>query len=291
MSSVFVNGHFCMIINQIFNSTLFKNKTVVITGGGSGIGFGIAEVFASLGANIAICGRTQDKLDKSASKLLSYNIKILPKVADVRDFKQMSTFFDAVENELGPCDTVIAGAAGNFLCPAKDLSAKGFRTVIDIDLNGTFNTALAAYEQLKEQSGNLIMISAPQAFIPFEFQAHAGAAKAGVEQLVRQLALEWGRDGIRTNSIIPGPIEGTEGLSRLTHGPLHKTLADTIPLGRFGQLQDIGYAAAYLASPLASYVTGTFMIVDGGQYLNGTGIMNQATKLFLDTKKKHKKGI
>jgi len=266
-----------MRIQDILAKDLFAGKTIAVTGGGSGINFGIARTFADLGANIAICGRTEAKLEKAAEAFRETGAEVFTCVADVRDSGAMQTFMDGSKAVLGPADVVVAGAAGNFLCLAKDMSLNGFKTVVDIDLIGTFNTAKAAYGQLCETGGSLLMISAAQAFMPFAYQAHAGAAKAGVEQLMRQLALEWGKDGIRANAIVPGPVEGTEGLARLAATPLHQTLIDTIPMGRLGRTDDIGAAAAYLASPLASYITGSTLIVDGGQFLSGTGVLNNAT--------------
>ncbi|GAB5482603.1 MAG: SDR family oxidoreductase [Parasphingorhabdus sp.] len=267
-----------MKINEVFTRNLFKGKTVAVTGGGSGINLGIAHSFATLGANLAICGRTHAKLDAAAQELAGYGGAVFAQAADVRELDALQAFFDASAAELGPCDVVVAGAAGNFLCAIDKMSSNAFRTVVDIDLVGSFHTAKAAREQLTKTSGTLLLISAAQAFMPFEFQAHAGAAKAGVDQLMRQLAIEWGPDGIRVNCIVPGPIEGTQGMSRLLKSSLKDALLDTIPLGRAGKSEDIGAVAAFLASPLAGYITGTSLIADGGQYLNGTGVLNAATR-------------
>ena len=172
-------------------------------------------------------------------------------------------------------DVLVCGAAGNFLAPAEQLSANGFKAVVDIDLLGSFNASRAAFEQLRETRGCLLFISAGQATVPHVAQAHVGAAKAGVDNLMRNLALEWGRYGIRSNAIVPGPIEGTEGMKRL--GPddpaAHEQFTSAIPLSRYGTVDDIGQAAVFLASPLASYVTGALLVVDGGTYLPGSGLL------------------
>lgn len=272
-----------MRADTIFQPGLFKGQTALITGGGSGINFGIADLLASLGMNIAICGRTESKLTAAAEKLRAHNVEVFHAPADVRDPEALEQFFEGSRKALGPGNIVVAGAAGNFLCDAKSMSTNAFKTVVDIDLVGSFNTAKAGYEQLCETSGQLLMISAAQAFMPFALQAHAGAAKAGVEQLMRQLALEWGVDGIRVNAVVPGPIEGTEGMARLASTAVRDTLLETIPLGRLGQTEDIGSAVAFLASPLASYITGASLIVDGGQYLSGTGVMNSAVRSVMKT--------
>jgi NAD(P)-dependent dehydrogenase (short-subunit alcohol dehydrogenase family) len=149
--------------------------------------------------------------------------------------------------------------------------------VVDIDLLGSFNASRAAFTQLKETRGTILFISAGQAYIPYPLQAHVGAAKAGVDHLMRNLALEWGRFGIRCNSVAPGPIEGTEGMRRLAPGDVafHERLRRSIPLGRYGTVEDIGQAAVFLASPLASYITGTLLVVDGGQNLPGSGAFTE----------------
>jgi NAD(P)-dependent dehydrogenase (short-subunit alcohol dehydrogenase family) len=270
-----------MNIASYFSRELFKGKTVFVTGGGSGINLGIAKNFAALGANIAICGRTQAKLDAAATELRVLGAKVCPVAADVRDFAALETAFARSRQELGPIDVLVAGAAGNFVVPAEKLSPNGFKTVIDIDLLGAFNASRAAFAQLKETRGTIIYISAGMAFMPHAFQVHVGAAKAGIDMMMKNLALEWGRHGIRTNSIVPGPIEGTEGMKRLS-SPAHlETLISTIPLRRMGTVDDIGQTAAFLASPLASYISGCVVVCDGGQNLAGSAVFNMGTEQML----------
>lgn len=252
----------------------FRGKTVFITGGRSGINFGIASHFARYGANIAICSRSQDRLDAAAEVLRRYGVKVCAVSADVRNMQQMEEALERSSAELGAADVVVCGAAGNFLCAAEDLSANGFKTVIDIDLIGSFNTARAAFKQLKEKRGSILFISAGQSFLPYMNQAHVGAAKAGIDNLMRNLALEWGRFGIRSNSIVPGFIAETEGTKRMTEVGAVSTIVEATPLGRLGTVDDIGQMAAFLSSPLASYVTGAQIVVDGGHYLGGSGPLN-----------------
>jgi NAD(P)-dependent dehydrogenase (short-subunit alcohol dehydrogenase family) len=259
--------------NQVLPKELFKDKTVFITGGASGINYGIAESFAKLSANIAICGRTKEKLDEAKAKLESdYKVRVFAEVADVRDYESLSSIIKKTEEELGTINSLICGAAGNFICPAEMMTANGFKTVIDIDLNGSFNACRASFEQLKKTSGNIIFISAGQAYIPYYAQIHVGAAKAGIDNLMKNLAMEWGPYGIRSNSIAPGPIEGTEGMKRMAPGNIGKELTKSIPLQRMGKTEDIGNAAVFLSSSLASYITGTLLVVDGGQNLPGSGL-------------------
>lgn len=252
---------------------LYRDTTVFITGGGSGINLGIARTFAALGADLSICGRTQEKLDAAAAELESLGAKVVAQSADVRDLGALEAAMAVTENRLGPVGVLVCGAAGNFPCPAESLSSNGFRAVVEIDLVGAFHACRAAFEQLRATRGSVVFISAGQAFMPYAFQAHVGAAKAGVDNLMRNLALEWGRFGIRCNSVAPGPIEGTEGMRRLApaEGGVHEKLRSAIPLGRYGTVDDIGNAVAFLASPLAAYVTGTLLVVDGGQNLPGSG--------------------
>ena len=266
-----------MIITDYLPNDLFKGKVVFVTGGGSGINLGIARNFASLGADIGICGRTAEKLEAARGELEALGARVTTAVADVRYFDDLARAFDKTKEELGPIHTLVCGAAGNFLAPAEHLSAHGFKAVVDIDLLGSFNASRAAFEQLKQTRGVILFISAGQAFTPYFAQAHCGAAKAGIDNLMRNLALEWGRFGIRSNSIAPGPIEGTEGMRRLAPGDdaFHAQLQQAIPLGRYGTVDDIGQAAVFLSSPLATYVTGTCVVVDGGQNLPGSGIYGQ----------------
>jgi NAD(P)-dependent dehydrogenase (short-subunit alcohol dehydrogenase family) len=247
---------------------MFKGRTVFVTGGGSGINLGIATTFARLGAKVAICGRTREKLDRAAAELKALGAQVLAEVADVRDYAAMAAALEQSRQALGNIDVLVCGAAGNFPVRAEQLSPNGFKTVIDIDLLGSFNAARAGFAQLQATRGCLIFISAGMAYVPYAYQVHVGAAKAGIDQMMKNLALEWGAHGIRSNSIVPGPIEGTEGMRRLGGDALAKAHRG-IPLGRYGTVDDIGNAAAFLASPLGAYITGTVLVVDGGQNLTG----------------------
>ena len=196
--------------------------------------------------------------------------KVVAEVADVRQYEALQAAMAKCRGELGPIDVLVCGAAGNFPIPAEKLSPNGFKSVVDIDLLGSFNSCRAAFDQLSTTRGCIIFISAGMSFLPYPYQVHVGAAKAGVDNLMKNLALEWGKYGIRSNSIVPGPIEGTEGVKRLGGEAWAATQQNSIPLGRFGTVDDIARAAVFLASPLASYVTGTVLVVDGGQNLAGS---------------------
>ena len=263
-----------MNISEYFPQEAFTGRTVFITGGGSGINFGIAKSYAAVGANVAICGRTEEKLDHAKGELESLGAKTHAVVADVRDFQAMQDACDEIQVALGPITDLVCGAAGNFLCPAEEMSANAFRTVVDIDLNGSFNASRAAFEQLKETKGCVLMVSAGQAYMPYSHQVHAGAAKAGVEILAKNLALEWGQYGIRVNTVVPGPIEGTEGVKRLTDEKQKHMLLQSIPLKRLGQAEEIGQVAVFLSSPMAAYITGSQIVCDGGMNLSGSALFN-----------------
>jgi NAD(P)-dependent dehydrogenase (short-subunit alcohol dehydrogenase family) len=266
---------------NILPNDLFSRKTVFVTGGGSGINLGIARAFAGLGANIGICGRSQERLDAAATGLRELGAKVSATSADVRMPEQLQTAMNASRDTIGDIDVLVCGAAGNFLVKGEDLSFNGFKTVIDIDLVGSFNASRIAFEQLKRTRGSIIFITAPMAHLPHSYQAHVGPAKAGVEMLMKNLALEWGPYGIRSNSIIPGFIEDTEGMRRISSEADSANFIENIPLRRMGMTQEIGQAAAFLSSPLAAYITGTSLWVDGGQALSGSGFFNSNSAAFL----------
>jgi NAD(P)-dependent dehydrogenase (short-subunit alcohol dehydrogenase family) len=260
---------------------LFAGKTVFVTGGGSGINLGIARTFAGLGAKIGICGRSQERLDAAAAGLRELGAKVSATSADVRMPDQLQSAMNASRDTLGDIDVLVCGAAGNFLVKGENLSFNGFKTVVDIDLVGSFNASRIAFDQLKRTRGSILFVTAPMAMMPHAYQAHVGPAKAGVEMLMKNLALEWGPYGIRSNSIIPGFVGDTEGMRRISSTEDSGNFVANIPLRRMGVTQEIGEAAAFLASPLASYITGTSLWVDGGQALSGSGFFNVNSAAFL----------
>lgn len=255
-------------MDSVFRPNLLAGKAALVTGGGSGIGAGIAKLFAAHGAKVALVGRTKEKLD-AVAKEIGASASVHP--CDVRDFAALESAVNAAASAFGRLDIVVNSAAGNFLAPAATLSANGFRAVIDIDLCGTFNASRAAFPHLAKNGGTILSITATQAEIPTPLQAHAGAAKAGIAKLTQDLALEWGRMGIRVVAIAPGPIEGTEGMSRLAPGTTGDALKKRVPLGRYGTIEEIAAAALYVVSPAAAYMTGATLLVDGGTSLVGAG--------------------
>lgn len=260
-------------ITATFAPNLFQGRTVLITGGAGTINRGIGRGFAKLGASVALLGRTASTLEDAVNELRQYGGKVLPLLADVEKIDTLEAAYRQCEAELGPIDILILGAAANFPAPAEQMSASGFSKVIDVDLKGSFNAARAAFSQLKKTRGAIIFISATNSLMPFAFQCHVGAAKAGMDSLMRGLALEWGPHGIRCNSILPGPIENTEGLGRLLTSEDVDTLRDYIPIGRFGTIDDVAAVAAFLASPAASLLTGITLVADGGQAFSGSAMV------------------
>jgi NAD(P)-dependent dehydrogenase (short-subunit alcohol dehydrogenase family) len=266
-----------VVITDYFPKTLFAGTHLFVTGGGSGINLGIAKTFATLGASVSICGRSQERLDGATAELRALGGPVFAQSADVRDYAAVESAVTAAGAALGPISVLVCGAAGNFPAPAEKISANGFKAVVEIDLHGSFHACRAAFEQLKTTRGSIIFISAGQASHAYPMQAHVGAAKAGIDMMMKDLAVDWGKYGIRANSISPGPIADTEGMRRLAPGAdAIARLEQMIPAGRLGTVDDIGAAAAYLASPLASYVSGTVLVVDGGQNLMGSGMWNAA---------------
>ena len=265
----------------------FSNKNVFIVGGTSGINLGIACGFALWGANIVVASRSKEKVDDAVAKLRELGANASGAVLDVRNYEQVTAgFVTATEFFGGSIDILISGAAGNFPSRVNDMSANAIRSVIEIDLLGTFHVMRAGFEYLTKPGASVINISAPQAFLPMSHQAHVCAAKAGVDMVTKTLCIEWGSEGIRINSIVPGPIDETEGMSRLTPTrELKQAVIDSVPLGRIGQVDDIAKAAGMLCSDAASYITGAVLPVDGGWSQSGaTVVMNKVSSMLDQTK-------
>lgn len=242
----------------------FTGKTVMVFGGTSGINLGIARAFAEAGAKLGVASRSAEKV-AAAVDLLSNETKALGYPLDVRDFDAVKAAVEHFRAERGTIDVLVSGAAGNFPIAAAALSSNGFRTVTDIDTLGTFHVMRAAYDHLTKPGASIINLSAPQAWIATAMQVHVCAAKAGVDMITRTLAMEWGPEGVRVNSVSPGPIAGTEGMERLAPTPEAKARsAKSVPLQRMGTVEDVADVCLFLASDAARYVSGVVLPVDGG---------------------------
>jgi peroxisomal 2,4-dienoyl-CoA reductase len=258
---------------KIFADGILSERVALVTGGGTGITGGVARALAEAGARVALVSRRTEHLEPAAAKINEAGGEAFPFAADVRDFAEVERAVAATVERFGRVDIIVNGAAGNFLCPAEQLSPNGFGTVVDIDLKGTFNVCRAAFEQLKKHRGQILNISATLHYLGTPYQLHVSAAKAGVDALTRNLAVEWGAHGIRVNAIAPGPIEDTEGMMRLVPPAIKERLRRKIPLGRFGLIRDIEQCAVFICSDAASFINGTVIVVDGGHWLNN-GMLN-----------------
>lgn len=253
---------------SLFKPDCMAGRSVFLAGATSGINLGIAERFAGEGARVFVISRDAEKVGRTVETLEALGAEAAGTACDVREYDAVDAAVSAAADRFGPLDFVLAGAAGNFPAAAIDMSANGFRTVVDIDLMGTYNVFRASHPHLKKPGASLVAITAPQAERPYVMQSHVCAAKAGVNMLVKCLALEWGPQGVRVNAISPGPIEGTEGMKRLA--PTQEAEAAVkanVALRAFGTPRDIADGCLYLASDDARYVTGTILYVDGGAVL------------------------
>src|SRR5882672_9115442 len=272
-------------MSSVFVNNILKGRVAFVTGGGTGITGGVARALAEAGANVVLVSRRMEHLEPAANAINEARSRprgVSPTVrqgseinvgeafavaADVRNPEEVEQALSATVERFGRIDIVVNGAAGNFLCAAEELSPNGFGTVVDIDLKGTFNVCRAAFAELKKNRGQILNISATLHYLGTPMQIHVSAAKAGVDALTKNLAVEWGRYGIRVNAIAPGPIGDTEGMKRLVPEPIKEKLKRRIPLGRFGLIEDIENAAVFLCSDAASYINGAVIVVDGGHWL------------------------
>jgi len=251
-----------------FTADALAGRVALITGGGSGIGLGIAKAFARAGARLVLASRNIDRLEAAIEELKGIGAEAIAVKADVRSYEEVENAVRTAVETFGSLDIMVANAAGNFVVPAAEMSVNAWKVVIDIDLNGTFFCARAAYPALKASAfgGRLIAISTTRALEGWPGCAHAGAAKAGIVSLIRTLSAEWGKDGIRCNTIAPGAIGDTEGVKRIYEDAGRKDLElSSIPLGEFGRTSDIAQAALYLCSDAGAYITGADLVVDGGR--------------------------
>ncbi|MBX2803308.1 MAG: SDR family oxidoreductase [Myxococcales bacterium] len=255
-----------------YRHDLLQDQVAWITGGGSGIGEGIALQLAKHGAAVALTGRKEASLQRVATRIADEGGRASVHPADVRDPQGLEDVVSAITERWGRLDILINGAAGNFLCPAHSLSPNGFSSVIDIDLKGTFHACKAAFPALSERGGSIVNISATLQLTGTPLQVHAVSAKAGIDALTRTLAVEWGGAGIRINALAPGPIDGTPGMDKLAPGDMRDRVVRSIPLQRLGTVDDVALAVLFLVGPASAWTTGSFLVVDGGQWLSSGGL-------------------
>jgi len=253
-------------MTKVFVDGLLDGKVAYIAGGTRGMNLAIAKRFARYGAKVTVMSRDAERCAKAEAELKALGAQAMGLPCDAREYEQVAATIQKTVDEFGKLDLVVAGQAGNFYAPVTGMSTKGFKTIVDIDLVGTFNVFKAAFEHLNMPGASLIAITAPEAVQGLHFQAHVCAAKAGVNQLVRVMAQEWGPAGVRINGISPGPIEGSWGMANVAspNPKLVEMIRRAIPLKRWGTEEDIADTALFLASPASSYITGTIIETDGG---------------------------
>jgi len=243
---------------SIFKDNVLAGRVAFVTGGGTGIGKEIARTLGQHGAAVAIASRKQEIIDAATAELVSEGVQCLGLTCDVRDEHAVEAVIDTILAELGGLHIVVNNAAGNFPATLDNISYNGFRTIVDIDLQGTYNVTKAAYEKaLKAQGGVVVNIAAPFEHWGVTYQAHVAAAKTGVISLTRTCAVEWAGKGIRVNAVAPGYIEETEGVDRFNE------VGDVNDRGLKGSKQDMANAVLFLASDAARFISGECIRVDG----------------------------
>ena len=282
----------------MFKDNLLKNKTIVVTGGGSGLGKSMARRFGELGANLVISGRRKEVLEEAAHEFSEKNIDVLTCPGDVRKIEDVETMSKQALDKFGTVDALLNNAAGNFISPTEMLSQNAFKAVIDIVLMGTWNcTSVLGKEMIKNKKGNILSIVTTYAWTGSPFVVPSAAAKAGVLAMTRSLAVEWGKYNIRFNAIAPGPFPTKGAWSRLAPPGLgiEKKMKARIPLKRLGEHSELANLASFLVSDMASYINGEVVTIDGGEWLQGAGEMNDLEKIpkaawkLLEMKRKKKK--
>jgi NAD(P)-dependent dehydrogenase (short-subunit alcohol dehydrogenase family) len=256
-----------------------KGKTILVTGGGTGLGKSMGQYFLKLGANLIITSRKLDVLEGTAKEMESETGgKVLPLACDVREIDQVEKMFADAVAHFGKVDVVLNNAAGNFISPTERLSTNAFNTVLDIVLKGTANVTMTAGKHwIKEkQPGTFLNIVTTYAWTGSGYVVPSAAAKAGVLAMTRSLAVEWAKYKIRSNAIAPGPFPTEGAWSRLLPGDLVKKFdpAKKVPVGRVGDHQELANLAAYLVSDFSAYVNGEVVTIDGGEWLMGAGEFN-----------------
>lgn len=266
----------------MFQKDLLNKKTIIITGGGTGLGKSMAQRFGELGANLVITSRKQDVLDSAAIELRETGAKVLPIASDVRKPIEVQNVVDETINKFGGIDILVNNAAGNFICPTELLTPGGFKVIVDIVLNGTFNfTQAVGKEMIKAKSGTVLNIVTTYAWTGSGYVVPSAAAKAGVLAITKSLAVEWAKYGIRHVAIAPGPFP-TKGAWKRLAPPgmgIEKKMRERIPLKRFGEHIELANLAAYLVSDGASYINGDVITIDGGEWLQGAGEFNELEKV------------
>lgn len=255
----------------MFAKDTLSNKSILITGGGSGLGLAMAKRFAALGARVAICGRTGEKLKKAAHEISPDSSNVLTHTVDIRDHEKVGEMVQRIVGEFGSLDGLVNNAAGNFLAASEDLSPNAFKAVVDIVLTGSFNCTqhFGRYLITHKKPGAVLSIVTTYTETGSAFVLPSACAKAGVYAMTTSLATEWGHYGIRLNALAPGlfPTEGAWSRLMPSDASVIETYKRKVPLGRFGQHEELANLAAFLMSDLSAYITGACVTIDGGEHL------------------------
>ena len=253
----------------------YDGQVVAVTGGGTGLGKGMALEFARLGAKIAILSRKPEHLAAGVEAMEAVGAQAIAVACDVRDPEAIARAFDEIEAKLGPVDVLINTAAGNFPVPAEEMSPNAFRTVVDIVLNGTFNCSheFAVRRLALGKGGSILNIGATYSWTGGPGTAHSAAAKAGVTNLTQSLAVEWAPDDIRVNCIAPGRFPHKDLPDHMTRHRVGENADSTIPGQRVGEVRELGWAATFLCSPYAGYISGHTLVVDAANWLRRSLVM------------------
>ncbi len=266
----------------MFEADLLKDKNIIITGGGTGLGKSMGMRFGELGAKIVITSRKQEVLDKTAKEMESAGISVLPIAGDVRNPDEVERIVQKAQKSFGSIDGLVNNAAGNFISPTENLTPGGFKAVTDIVLGGTFNFTLSAgKEMIQSKSGSILNIVTTYAWTGSGYVVPSAAAKGGVLAMTRSLGSEWGKYGIRTNAIAPGPFPTKGAWARLVPPGLgiEKKMKKRIPLKRFGEHIELANLASFIMSDYAGYINGEVITIDGGEWVKGAGQFNDLDKL------------
>jgi len=266
----------------MFTKELLKKKIIIITGGGTGLGKSMAQRFGELGANLVISSRKLEVLEETAEELRTSGANVLPLQCDIRIPDEVEEMISRAVGEFGAVDVLVNNAAGNFISPTERLSPGGFKVIVDIVLNGTFNCTLSAGKEMIKRGGGVILnIITTYAWTGSGYVVPSACAKAGVLAMTRSLAVEWAKYGIRTNAIAPGPFP-TEGAWKRLVVPglgIEKKMKKRIPLKRFGEQRELADLATFLISDGAGYINGEVVTIDGGEWLKGAGQFNDLDKV------------